>query len=91
MDYIIGLARFTRQHRRVYLGVSPRASLMLLHAAKARALIRDAASCSPTTSRAWRCPCWRTACCSPGGGAGGDPPEEVVIEGLEKVRYQNRR
>jgi MoxR-like ATPase len=39
-DYIMGLVAHTRQHRRVYLGASPRAALALLEAAKALALIR---------------------------------------------------
>jgi len=39
-DYILGLVAHTRQHRRVYLGASPRAALALLEAAKALALIR---------------------------------------------------
>ncbi len=39
-DYVLGLAHFTRKHRRVYLGASPRAALNLLHASKARALLK---------------------------------------------------
>jgi MoxR-like ATPase len=38
-EYVLDLARFTRQHRRVALGASPRAALALLHAARARALL----------------------------------------------------
>jgi MoxR-like ATPase len=38
-DYVIALATFTRSHRRVVLGASPRGSLQLCHAAKARALM----------------------------------------------------
>jgi MoxR-like ATPase len=39
-DYIVALLRRTREDRRVELGASPRAGLMLLRAAKALALIR---------------------------------------------------
>jgi MoxR-like ATPase len=39
-DYILALCQHTRQHRRVYLGASPRAGLALLRASKALALIR---------------------------------------------------
>ena len=39
LDYVIALAQFTRSHRRVALGASPRAALQLVHAAKARALL----------------------------------------------------
>jgi MoxR-like ATPase len=39
IDYVLGLAQYTRAHRRVALGASPRASLQLVNAAKARALL----------------------------------------------------
>jgi MoxR-like ATPase len=38
--YILDLVQFTRRHRRVYLGCSPRAGLNLMCASKALALIR---------------------------------------------------
>jgi MoxR-like ATPase len=38
-EYVLALVRFTRTHRRVYLGASPRAALSLVHAARARALV----------------------------------------------------
>ena len=38
-DYVLGLVHFTRRHRRVQLGASPRAALGLLQASKARALL----------------------------------------------------
>src|SRR5688572_19798556 len=38
LEYVVRLAQFTRQHTRVYLGASPRASLALVQAARARAL-----------------------------------------------------
>ncbi len=38
-DYIVALIQATRQHSQVYLGVSPRASLSLLSAAQAYALV----------------------------------------------------
>lgn len=39
--YIVDLARRTREHRHVYLGASPRASLALLNASKALAFVSD--------------------------------------------------
>ncbi len=39
IDYVLALAQYTRTHRRVALGASPRASLQLTAAAKARALL----------------------------------------------------
>ena len=38
-DYVLALVHFTRRHRRVQLGASPRAALGLLQASKARALL----------------------------------------------------
>jgi MoxR-like ATPase len=40
LDYVLALTQFTRSHGRVYLGASPRATLALLHACKALALLR---------------------------------------------------
>ena len=39
LDYVLDLIHFTRRHRRVAIGASPRAALALLHAARARALM----------------------------------------------------
>jgi MoxR-like ATPase len=38
LEYVVRLSQFTRQHSRIYLGASPRASLALIQAARARAL-----------------------------------------------------
>ena len=38
---VVGIARETREHRAVEYGVSPRGSLMLVHAARAHALVND--------------------------------------------------
>ncbi len=39
-EHILALVNYTRQHRQVYLGASPRAGLALLRASKALALLR---------------------------------------------------
>src|SRR5690606_30962528 len=39
LDYVVRLTAFTRQHARLFLGASPRASLALMQAARARALL----------------------------------------------------
>jgi MoxR-like ATPase len=46
-EYCVGLASFTRQHPKVTLGASPRASLALLRAAKARAVLGGRAYLTP--------------------------------------------
>ncbi len=92
MDYIVGLARFTRSHRRVYLGVSPRASLMLLHASKARALVRGRAYILPDDVKTLAVPVLaHRILLAPEAELDGIKPEEIVREALDKIRYQNRR
>lgn len=49
--YIVELARFTRKHPKVRLGASPRASLALLFAAKASALLAGRPYASPEDVR----------------------------------------
>lgn len=46
-EYIVSLARSTRQHPRVYLGVSPRASIALMKACQAYAFIKKRAFVTP--------------------------------------------
>ncbi|HEY1959000.1 MAG TPA: MoxR family ATPase [Polyangiaceae bacterium] len=52
LDYAVGLAAFTRNHPRVALGASPRASLALLQAAKAYALVGGRPFVAPDDVRA---------------------------------------
>ena len=92
MDYVIALSRYTRQHRRVYLGVSPRASLMLLHAAKARSLVHGRGYVLPDDIKLL-CPSVfaHRILLAPEAELEGVRPIEVVTEALDKVRYQQRR
>lgn len=52
LDYTVGLAAFTRTHARVALGASPRASLSLLQAAKASAILEGRHYATPDDIRA---------------------------------------
>ncbi len=52
LDYIIGLTTFTREHARLYLGASPRASLALMNASRARALLHGRAYVLPDDVKA---------------------------------------
>ena len=52
IDYVVRLSTFTRKHPHVYLGASPRASLSLLRAIKARALIAGRAYATPDDVKA---------------------------------------
>ena len=91
MAYIISLSRFTREHRRVYLGVSPRASLMLLHASKARALIHGRSYVLPDDIKVLAPPVLsHRILLAPEAELEGVRPEEVVAEALQNVKYQQR-
>jgi MoxR-like ATPase len=52
LDYAVGLTSFTRAHPRVILGASPRATLGLMQAAKAWALLSGRAFVAPDDIRA---------------------------------------
>jgi MoxR-like ATPase len=52
LEYATGLARFTRTHPRVVLGCSPRATLSLVRAAKAHAVLRGRPYVTPDDVRA---------------------------------------
>ena len=52
LDYAVGLAAFTRNHPRVALGASPRASLALIQAAKGYALLGGRPFVAPDDVRA---------------------------------------
>lgn len=56
MEYAVGIAQFTRQSPRTILGASPRASLGLLRAAKAHALLEGRAFATPEDIRAMAVP-----------------------------------
>ncbi len=51
LEYAVALARFTRENPQVVLGASPRASLSLLRAAKAHALLEGRAFATPDDIR----------------------------------------
>jgi len=51
LDYAVGLADFTRRHPKVALGASPRASLSLLRAAKAQAVLSGRSFLTPDDIR----------------------------------------
>ena len=51
-DYIVRLTEGTRNHHDILMGVSPRGSLALLHAAKSYACLRGSAYCIPDDVKA---------------------------------------
>jgi MoxR-like ATPase len=91
-DYVLGLSLYTRRHRRVYLGASPRASLALLVAAKARALLKGRDFVLPDDVKllapyvlAHR------VLMTPEAELEGAQPQAVVHEAIASVAYLRRR
>jgi len=91
IDYVLSLAQFTRVHRRVALGASPRAALQLVRASKARALLggRDFVLPDDVKHLASYVLAHRVMM-SPDAEMEGLGPESVVKEALEKVPYRGR-
>ena len=92
LDYILGLAGYTRRHGRVYLGASPRAALALLHAAKAIALIRGRDYVLPDDVRALApLVLAHRILVTPDAEIEGVTGHGVVAEALERVAYRTPR
>jgi MoxR-like ATPase len=91
VEYVLGLAQYTRAHRRVALGASPRASLQLAAASKARALLggRDYVLPDDVKHLAPHVLAHRVIM-TPDAEMEGQGPESVVREALERVPYRGR-
>jgi MoxR-like ATPase len=87
--YLVDLSTFTREHPRVHLGASPRATLGLMRAAKAHALLHGRAFVLPDDVRhlAPSVLSHRLAM-TPEAELDGLTAREVVAEALEKVPYR---
>jgi MoxR-like ATPase len=90
-DYVIALTQYTRTHRRVALGASPRAALQLVHAAKARALLggRDFVLPDDVKHLAPHVLAHRVML-SADAELEGLGPETIVREALDRVPYRGR-
>jgi MoxR-like ATPase len=88
LRYIVSLARFTRDHPQVSLGASPRASLSLLKASQARALLQGRDYVLPDDIRhlAMSVMAHRVLL-HPEAELGGATARDVVRQALDKVRY----
>ncbi len=89
LDYAVSLATFTRQHSRVVLGASPRATLALVQAAKAYAMLGGRPFVAPDDIRA-AAPAVLAHRLVLTAEAEGEPKarERVVDEALAKVSYR---
>lgn len=87
-EYIVRLARFTRDHAQVELGASPRAALALLRASKARAVIHDRDFVLPDDVRGLaESVLSHRILLHPEAELGGMVPNEIVRQAVQRVRY----
>ncbi|HJZ88710.1 MAG TPA: MoxR family ATPase [Polyangia bacterium] len=92
IDYVLALVHFTRRHRRVALGASPRAALGLLQASKARALLGGRDYVLPDdTKRLAPFVLGHRLVLSPEAELEGIQPLSIVLEGLERVAIRPPR
>lgn len=86
--YIVGLARFTRKHDAVRLGASPRASLSLMRAAKAWALLDGRAFVLPDDIRRLAQPVLlHRLVLTPEAELDGVAARQVITAALDQVAY----
>jgi MoxR-like ATPase len=92
IDFIIQLVRHTREHAQVYLGASPRASLMLLRCAKARALLHGRTYVLPDDIKVLAIPVLaHRVLLAPEAEMESVAAEDMINQALQRVRYQRRR
>ena len=86
LDYVVRLATFTREHARLFLGVSPRASLALVQAARARALVEGRGYVLPDDVKALAAPVLaHRLVLTPEAEMEGTRPERIIRQALEQV------
>jgi len=92
LDFVVRLAMFTRKHARVALGASPRASLALLQAARALALLSGRAYVLPDDVKRLALPVLaHRLMLTPEAQMEGASAEGIVRETLEKVSFLPER
>jgi MoxR-like ATPase len=89
LEYIVRLSHYTRQHSRVYLGASPRASLALVQASRARALVNGRAFVLPDDIKALAVPVLaHRLVLTPEADMEGFARETVIESALEQVPHR---
>jgi MoxR-like ATPase len=92
LEYCVRLGGFTRQHARVFLGASPRATLALLTAARARALLSGRSFVLPDDIKALAIPVLaHRLVLTPEAEMEGTPREAIVRQALEQVPHRRER
>jgi MoxR-like ATPase len=91
LEYATALARFTRTHPRVVLGCSPRATLSLVRAAKAHAVLRARPYVTPDDMRAVaKAVLAHRLLLSPELESDPNGRSAIIQEGLNKVSFQRQ-
>ncbi len=86
LDYVVRLVGFTREHGRLFLGASPRASLALMHAARARALMQARPYALPDDVQALAIPVLaHRLVLTAEAEMEGTRPEAIIQQALERV------
>ncbi|NLK02178.1 MAG: MoxR family ATPase [Clostridiaceae bacterium] len=89
--YISILSARTREHPELELGISPRASLMLMHAAKAEALLSGRDYVLPDDVQNMLLPCWsHRLIVKPEGRLKQQEPEMILKQLLREIRVPER-
>ena len=89
IDYVVRLSTFTREHARLFLGASPRASLALVRAARARALIAGRAFVLPDDVKRLAGPVLaHRLVLTPEAEMEGTQQEAIVQQALEQVPHR---
>jgi len=89
LDYVVRLSRFTREHARLFLGASPRASLALVQAARARALISGRSYVLPDDIKNLAVPVLaHRLVLTPEAEMEGAQPESIIRQALSQVPHR---
>jgi MoxR-like ATPase len=89
LDYVVRITSFTRQHRRVFLGASPRGSLALLQAAKALALLSGRAFVLPDDVKRLAAPVLaHRIILTPEAQMEGTAGQSIISEALEQIPHR---
>ncbi len=89
LDYVVRLSGFTREHARLFLGASPRASLALVRAARARALMAGRAYVLPDDVKRLAVPVLaHRLVLTPEAEMEGAQHEAIVRQALEQVPHR---
>ncbi len=92
IDFVVRLSGYTRRQKRVFLGSSPRASLALLHASKALALLSGRAYVLPDDVKRLAKPVLaHRIILTPEAQMEGALGESVLDEALDKVAHRRER